>query len=98
MRTKQEVLENYKELETCIDNRFGKRLADFLTVEELSQIGIQVKDEYKKDWVVEREWTEENIIKKLVADAKFGKEKAEGEKKSSILVAEGEKQEMKGKF
>lgn len=89
MKTKQEVLENYKELETAIDNRFAKRLVDYLTVDELKTIGLEVKDEYVDDWVVEKEWTEENIIKNLISDAKFGKEKAENERGiSSALMTE----------
>lgn len=89
MKTKQEVLENYKKLETAIDNRFAKRLVDYLTVDELKTIGLVVKDEYVDDWVVEKEWTEENIIKNLISDAKFGKEKAENERGiSSALMTE----------
>ena len=88
MITKQEVLDNYELLETSIDNRFGKRLVDFLTFEELSQIA-KVNDEYKDKWVVEKEWTEENIVKQLVSDAEFGKEKAENERGiSSALMTQ----------
>lgn len=89
MLSKQETLKQYKKLETSIDNRFIKRLANFLTVEELSTIGIEVKDEYKDTWVVEKEWTEENVIEQLVKDAEFGKDKAEGERGiSSALMTE----------
>lgn len=89
MRSKKEVLDNYNKLETCIDNRFGKRLADFLTIEELSKIGIKVKTEFIEDWVVEKEWTEENIIEQLISDAQFGMEKAENERGiSSGLMTE----------
>lgn len=89
MLSKNEVLERYKELETTIDNRFGRRLANFLTVEELTGIGMKVKPEYKDDWVVEKEWKEENIIDQLVKDAEFGKMKAEDERGiSSALMME----------
>ncbi len=89
MLSKEEVLDNYKKLETCIDNRFGKRLAQYLTVEELDNTNLQVKDEYRDSWTVEKEWTEENIIKQLVSDAEFGLEKAENERGiSSSLMAE----------
>ena len=89
MLSKQETLKQYKELETSIDNRFIKRLADFLTIEELSTIGIEVKDEYKETWVVEKEWTKKNVIEQLVKDAEFGKMKAENERGiSSSLMTE----------
>ena len=61
MLSKSEMLDKYTELETCIDNRFGKRLIDFLTVKELKTIDIQVKEEYIGTWEVKKEWTEENI-------------------------------------
>ena len=89
MKSKNEVLDNYGKLETCIDNRFGKRLASFLTAEELDKTNLQVKDEYRDSWEVEKEWTEENIIEQLVSDAEFGKEKAENERGiSSSLMTE----------
>ena len=80
MLSKEEVLKNYEKLETFIDNRFGKRLVDFLTIEELNQIGIKVKEEYVDEWEVEKEWSRENIIKELISDAEFGKMKAEDER------------------
>ena len=89
MLSKEEVLDNYGKLETWIDSRFGKRLASFLTVEELDKTNLEVKDEYRDSWTVENEWTEENIIKELVSDAEFGLEKAEnGRGISSSLMAE----------
>lgn len=89
MKTKQEVLENYNKLETMFDNRFAKRLVDYLTVDELKTIGIKIKDEYVDNWEIDKEWTEENIIKELVSDAEFGKTKAENERGiSSALMTE----------
>ena len=80
MLSKKEVLERYDELETSIDNRLLKRLVDFLTVEELATINVAVKSKFVDDWTVEKEWTEENIIAKLISDAKFGLEKAENQR------------------
>lgn len=89
MKTKQEVLKNYDKLETMFDNRFAKRLVDYLTIDELKTIGIKIKDEYVDNWEVDKEWTEENIIKELICDAKFGKTKAENERGiSSALMTE----------
>lgn len=89
MKTKQEVLENYDKLETTFDNRFAKRLVDYLTVDELKTIGIKIKDEYVDNWEIDKEWTEENIIKELICDAEFGKTKAENERGiSSALMTE----------
>lgn len=89
MKTKQEVLENYDKLETMFDNRFAKRLVDYLTVDELKTIGIKIKDEYIDNWEIDKEWTEENIIKELICDAEFGKTKAENERGiSSALMTE----------
>lgn len=80
MLSKSEMLKKYPDLETCIDNRLLKRLVDYLTVEELAEIGIQVKSEFQETWTVKKEWNEENIIKELISDAKFGMEKAEDER------------------
>lgn len=89
MLSKEEVLEQYGKLETSIDNRFGSRLANFLTVEELGKIGITVKDEFRDSWEVNKEWAEENIIKQLISDAEFGLEKAENQRGiSSALMTE----------
>lgn len=89
MLDKSEVIAQYKELETSIDNRFFKRFCKYLNVDEVEQCGFQVKEEAKDDWEIECKWTEENIIKELVADAKFGLEKAENERGiSSALMTE----------
>lgn len=89
MKTKKEVLDNYEKLETCIDHRFGKRLATFLTVEELPKINVIVTEEVIDEWPVEKEWTEQNIIGQLVSDAEFGMEKAKNERGiSSSLMTE----------
>lgn len=58
---------------TSIDPKFARRLVDFLTVEELSQIGIKINEAYVDEWNVEKEWSENIIEKELVIAAHFGK-------------------------
>ena len=75
MKTINEILENYKEYETFLDDRFGIRLCSFLTVEQAEKIGFAFKDEYK-DKHIPKAWTEENVIEQLKEDILFGWEKA----------------------
>ena len=79
MRKIKEILDNYKDYETPLDDRFGSRFIDFLTIEEMAKIGIELKDEYKENWQP-KEWNEENVINQLKKDIKFGIEKAEDER------------------
>jgi hypothetical protein len=79
MKDKEEVLEYYKEYETSLDDRFGVRFMEFLTIEEMSKIGIELKDEYKKDWKPKK-WTPQNIIEQLKEDVLFGMEKMSDER------------------
>lgn len=76
MKKLEEVLDNYKEYQVFLDDRFGTRLLDFLTLEQAEKIGFEIKEEYKKDWKVEKEWTRENILNQLKQDVEFGWEKA----------------------
>lgn len=52
------------------DDRFGSRLAKFLTEEQLEKIG------FKYDGDEPKEWTRENILEQLKSDVEFGFEKA----------------------
>lgn len=79
MKPIKEILDNYNEYETPLEDRFGYRLSDFLTVEEMESIGIELKDEYKKTWEPQK-WTKENIIEQLKDDIEFGIEKAENQR------------------
>ncbi len=76
MKKLEEVLNNYEEYRVELEDRFGRRLLDFLTLEQAEKIGFEIKDEYKKDWKVEKEWTRENILEQLEKDVRFGWEKA----------------------
>lgn len=75
MKTIKEILENYKEYETSLDDRFGARLCDFLTDEEVEKLGFSINEEYKGKRTI-KEWTRENILEQLRKDVDFGFEKA----------------------
>ena len=88
MKKIKEILNNYDNYKTTLDDRFGSRFIDFLTIEEMESIGFELKDEYKNDWQP-KEWNEENIIEQLKKDIEFGIEKAEDERGiSSSLMFE----------
>jgi len=76
MKTIEEILNNYEEeWATFLDDRFGARLCQFLTEEQMESIGFSMKEEYKGQHVV-KEWTRENILEQLKSDVEFGFEKA----------------------
>ena len=85
MKTINEILENYKDYETPVDDRFGARFSYFLTPEQMEKIGFFLKDEYKEKYVP-KEWTEENVIKQLKEDVLFGWEKACDERSISASI------------
>lgn len=75
MKAINEILENYKEYEVFLDDRFGARFSCFLTPEQMEKIGFSLNDAYK-DKYVPKEWTEENVVNQLKEDVLFGWEKA----------------------
>lgn len=75
MKTLQEILDNYKEWEVFLDDRFGKRLCSFLTVEQGKAIGFMFTPEYEATHKP-LPWTRENILAQLKEDVAFGFEKA----------------------
>ena len=75
MKSVKWVLDNYKDLQTFLDDRFGRRFAEFLSVEQMKQIGIELKDEYKATHIP-KVWSEENVLAQLKEDVEFGIEKA----------------------
>lgn len=88
MKKIKDILNNYDNYKTVLDDRFGSRFIVFLTIEEMESIGFELKDEYKKDWQP-KDWNEENIIEQLKEDIEFGIEKAEDERGiSSSLMFE----------
>ena|SRR3972149_2082561 len=87
MKKLNEVIDNYKEYETFLDDRFGTRLLQFLNEDQLVKIGFKVKE--GAEWTRKKEWTEENILKQLESDLEFGWEKCQDERGiSSELMAD----------
>lgn len=87
MKSLEYVKEHYKEFEedNFLDMRWTKRFLDFLPVEEWEKYGFEYKGEEPLEV---KEWTEENILKQLEDDVRFGYEKAVGERGiSSELMA-----------
>lgn len=76
MKTIKEILDNYKDYGTFLEDRFGKRLCQFLTIEQMKQIGFEYNDIEKANAHHPKEWTEENILSQLKYDVEFGWEKA----------------------
>lgn len=76
MKTIKEILDNYKEYEVFLDDRFGVRLCQFLTIEEMGTLGFVYNDTEKAKAHEPKEWTEENILAQLKKDVEFGWEKA----------------------
>lgn len=76
MKTISEILENYSEYKTFLDDRFGKRLCNFSTPEQAEKIEYKFKKEYEPKHIP-KEWTEENILSQLKEDILFGWEKCQ---------------------
>lgn len=57
-----------------LDDRFGVRLAQFLTQEQLEKIGFKWNSD--EPYPEPKEWTRENILSQLKEDVEFGFEKA----------------------
>lgn len=74
MKTIQEILNNYEEWRMFLEDRFGRRFADFLTEEQAAQIGWRAAEGH--EWPAPKEWTRENILRRLESDVAFGFEKA----------------------
>ena len=74
MKTLEYVIENYKEkFETFLDDRFGRRFGQFLSDEQLEQLGFKYEGSEPREI---KEWTRENILAQLKEDVEFGFEKA----------------------
>lgn len=69
MKTIEEILNNYSEYETFLDDRFGYRFCDFLTVEQAEKLGFKFNEGYNH---IPLEWNEENILNQLKQDVEFG--------------------------
>ena len=64
MKSIEEILDNYSEYETFLDDRFGRRFADFLTDEQVKKIGFEIKDEFPYIRFEDEE-TVDNLIREL---------------------------------
>lgn len=74
MKTLEEILEKWdEEYKVALEDRLGRRICDFLTVEQAKKIGFEFEEPEKH---VPKEWTEENILAQLKEDVDFGFEKA----------------------
>ena len=81
MKDLKSIVENYEKDDwgVVLDDRFGRRLAKFLTEDEIVKIGFEIDDDYKgKHKPIE--WTRENILAQLKEDVAFGFEKALGKR------------------
>lgn len=74
MKTLDEIVNNYKEWSVVLDDRFGARLAQFLTQEQLEKIGFEWNSD--EPYPKPKEWTRENILSQLERDVEFGFGKA----------------------
>lgn len=74
MKTLDEIVNNYEEWSVFPDDRFGVRLAQFLTQEQLEKIGFKWNSD--EPYPEPKEWTRENILVQLKEDVEFGFEKA----------------------
>lgn len=79
------IIDNYSSWETPLDDRFGSRLCQFLTVEQCEKIGFEIIDP-KKHKI--KDWNETNVLEQLKKDVEFGWEKACFERgiSSSLMV------------
>ena len=78
MKTIEHIIEHYSDYETYLDDRFGRRLCDFLTPEQAEMIGWKVDTDGVKQ--SPKPWTKENILEQLKDDVEFGWKKACGER------------------
>ena len=76
LKTIEYIIENYSQFETFFEDRFGKRLCDFLNVEQMAKIGWKYKDEKQNAEHKIKEFTKENVLAQLKRDVEFGWEKA----------------------
>ena len=76
MKTIKEILDNYKDYEVFLDDRFGVRLCQFLTIEQMKQLGFKYNDQEQASTHQPKEWTKENILTQLKEDVEFGWKKA----------------------
>lgn len=73
MKTIEQIINGHKS--NCLDGRDHSRLIQFLTEEQLTQMGMELKDEYKgKHEPIP--FTRDAVLEQLKGDVAFGFEKA----------------------
>lgn len=73
MKTIKEILDNYDEYKTDLEDRFGRRLTDFLTIEQCEKIGFVLNEGVIHEPIP---FTRDNVLAELKRDVEFGWEKA----------------------
>lgn len=66
------ILNNWDKYETPIEDRLGRRLCQFLTIDQAKSIGWNIENPNHTP----KEFTKKNIIRQLEEDVAFGFEKA----------------------
>lgn len=76
MKTIDNILENYKDYKTFLEDRFGVRLCQFLTADQVEKIGFEFNDDEAKSSHTAEPFTREAVLKQLKQDVNFGWRKA----------------------
>ena len=84
MKTLDEIVNNYEEWSVFLDDRFGVRLAQFLTQEQLEKIGFKWNSD--EPYPEPKEWTRENILSQLKEDARKAKNRENPNSELMIVV------------
>lgn len=66
------ILNNWDKSNSLLGDMFGRRLSQFLTVEQAKSIDWEVSKQYHKTI----EFTKQNVLKQLESDVAFGFKKA----------------------
>lgn len=76
MKTIEEILENYEDYETFLDDRFGVRLAQFLSADQIEKIGFEFANDEARSAHIAIPFTREAVLEQLKKDVEFGWMKA----------------------
>lgn len=58
------------------DSRFGARLCQFLTADQVADLGFEFSDDEARNTHIAKEWSRDAVIEQLKKDVEFGFEKA----------------------
>ena len=76
MKTIEEILENYEDYETFWDDRFGYRLAQFLSADQIEKIGFEFENDEARFAHIAIPFTRDAVLEQLKKDVEFGWMKA----------------------